>query len=35
MASLADGGASALPLALLAQAIPMLSRYDLESLAER
>lgn len=29
------GGATALPLALLAQAIPMLSRNDLEALTER
>ncbi|WP_066561008.1 hypothetical protein [Croceicoccus bisphenolivorans] len=28
-------GASALPLTLLAQAIPMLSRHDLEALTER
>ena len=35
MANLAHGGASALPLTLLAQAIPRLSRNDLERLAER
>ncbi|GGD54389.1 hypothetical protein [Croceicoccus pelagius] len=35
MASNPIGGASALPLALLAQAIPMLSRHELESLTER
>jgi len=35
MATNPIGGASALPLALLAQAIPMLSRNDLEALTER
>ena len=30
-----SGGATALPLALLAQAIPMLSRHEPESLTER
>lgn len=35
MATNPYGGASALPLTLLVQAIPMLSRHDLESLAER
>jgi len=35
MASNPTGGASALSLALLAQAIPMLSRHELESLTER
>lgn len=35
MATQPHGGATALPLALLAQAIPMLSRSDLEALTER
>jgi len=35
MATNPYGGASALPLTLLAQAIPMLSRHDLECVAER
>ena len=30
-----SGGATALPLALIGQAIPMLSRHELESLTER
>ena len=34
-ANMIAGRASALPLALLAQAIPMLSRHELESLTER
>ncbi|MEZ5688774.1 MAG: hypothetical protein R3E21_08355 [Caenibius sp.] len=35
MASHNTGGAQALPTALLAQAIPMLTRHDLEALTER
>ena len=35
MSAVARGGASALPTALIAQAIPRLSRHDLEALAER
>ena len=30
-----SGGATALPLALIAQAVPLLSRHELESLTER